>query len=317
MRIIIITLCVCSFLASVSCEKKIAKEGYVNVEGGKIWYKIVGEGKGIPLLVLHGGPGSLSCPMIPAFSRLANERPVIFYDQLGSGNSDRPTDTSLWKIDRFVNEITLLRNELELEEVHILGHSCGSTFLIEYMISQRPKGVKSVIFSSPMLSTKDWIADANLLLSELPTSIRDTISKYEALKDYTSPIYLAATDSFYIRHLSLKGWPPKTNSECEQVPKPYFNTQVYNYMWGPTEFTATGTLIDFDRTSSLDQISEPILFLAGEHDEARPETIYRYQKLAQNAAVEIIENAAHSTYNDQPQKVTEVIRGFLKNIEGD
>ena len=32
-----------------------AGEGFVEVTGGKVWYKIVGSGTGIPLLMLHGG----------------------------------------------------------------------------------------------------------------------------------------------------------------------------------------------------------------------------------------------------------------------
>ena len=84
MKIVIALLCIFSLLINSSCKKVIEKEGYVNVEGGKIWYKIVGEGDGIPLLILHGGPGSRSCSMIPGFSLLAKDRPVIFYDQLGS-----------------------------------------------------------------------------------------------------------------------------------------------------------------------------------------------------------------------------------------
>jgi len=127
MKISITLFCILSLII-VSCKKEIAKEGFVNVDGGKIWYKIVGEGDGDPLLVLHGGPGSRSCSMIPGFSLISKERPVIFYDQLGSGNSDRPTDTTLWNIGRFVDEIDYLRNDLELNKLHILGHSCGSTF---------------------------------------------------------------------------------------------------------------------------------------------------------------------------------------------
>ena len=313
MKILTALLCIFSLIINVSCKKEIEKEGYVNVEGGKIWYKIVGDGEGVPLLVLHGGPGSRSCAMIPGFSPLGNERPVIFYDQLGWGNSDRRRCITLWNIERFVNEIDYLRSDLELNELHILGHSCGSTFLIEYMITQKPEGVKSVIFSSPMLSTLDWIEDAKILLSQLPLGIRDTIAKYEALKNYTSPVYLAATDSFYTRHLSRKSWPYIPNVECDNVPD--FNEQVYNYMWGPTEFMATGTLIDFDRTADLDKIEQPILFVTGEYDEARPETMYNYQKSSKNAALEIIEDAAHMTMIDQPAKVAEAIGGFLKNVD--
>ena len=297
----------------VSCQKEMEREGYVNVEGGKIWYKIIGDGNGIPLLVLHGGPGSNSCSMIPGYSLLGTERPVIFYDQLGSGNSDRPNDTTLWKIDRFVDEIDHLRSALKLKELHILGHSCGSTFLIEYLISKKPEGVKSVIFSSPMLSTPVWIEDAKILLSQMPDEIQDTIRKYEMLRDYKAPAYLAATDSFYVRHLSRKSWPLEPTVECENVAG--FNEDVYNYMWGPTEFTATGTLKNFDRTSDLDKITEPILFVTGEYDEARPETMYKFQKLSRNASVEIIDEAAHKTMIDQPEKVAEVIGRFLKNVD--
>jgi proline iminopeptidase len=313
MKISITLFCILSIMINVSCKKEIAKEGFVNVDGGKIWYKIVGEGDGVPLLILHGGPGSRSCAMIPGFSLLAKDRPIIFYDQLGSGNSDRPTDTTLWKTERFVNEIDYLRSDLELDNLHILGHSCGSTFLIEYMITKKPKGVKSVIFSSPHISSADWMADAKILLSQLPVSIQDTIAKYESLKNYIHPQYLAATDSFNLRHLSLKGYPNVPDNKCDN--EPGFNSQVYNYMWGPTEFNITGTLKDFDRTADLDKITEPILFMTGEYDEARPESMYKFQKLSNNASVEIIDDAAHMTMIDQPEKVEKAIGRFLKNVE--
>lgn len=305
--------CLLFLILNVSCQKEINREGFVSVEGGKIWYKIIGEGNGIPLLVLHGGPGSRSCTMIPGYSLLSNERPIIFYDQLGSGNSDRPKDTTLWKINRFVDEIDLLRSALKLKELHILGHSCGSTFLIEYLITKKPEGVKSVIFSSPMLSTPVWIEDAKILLSQMPIAMQDTIRKYEELRNYSAPAYLAATDSFYTRHLTRKNWPYLKTLECENVAG--FNEDVYNYMWGPTEFTATGTLKNFDRTPDLNKIKEPILFVTGEYDEARPETMYKFQKLSRNASVEIIDDAAHMTMIDQPEKVAEVIGKFLKNID--
>lgn len=303
-----------SLMAIASCRPEIKDEGYVAVEGGSIWYKIVGKGGGTPLLVLHGGPGGRSCGMIPGFSLLAADRPVIFYDQLGSGNSDRTNDSTLWTTGRFVDEIDYLRDALHLDELHILGHSCGSTFLIEYLVTKKPKGIRSVIFSSPMISTPDWIADAKLLLAGLPAHVRDTLYKYEALKDYSAPAYRAATDSFYARHLVRKEW-PYTSPACKDYGSS--NDSIYNYMWGPTEFTATGTLLNFDRTDKLNDIEEPILFVAGQYDEARPETMFRYQRLARNARVEIIPNAAHATMVDQPGKVAEVIGSFLKQVENE
>ncbi len=302
-----------SIVSLMACQTEIADEGFVNVEGGRIWYKIVGEGEGLPLLILHGGPGSRSCTMMPGLSLLANERSVIFYDQLGSGRSDRPVDTSLWRIERFVGEIGILRDALDLDSLHILGHSCGSTFLMEYLVTDQPEGVASVIFSSPMLSTKDWVADARILLSQMPGPLQDTIAKYERLESYEEPAYISATDSFYTRFLSRKNWPYQPNIDCEGVRG--FNTQVYNHMWGPTEFTANGTLENFDRTGHLEDLAMPVLFVTGEYDEARPETMYKYQDRMKNTEVRVIEDAAHMTMIDQPEKLRDAISDFLKEIE--
>ncbi len=311
---------VCMLIILMACGCKSGKknptpaEGYVNVEGGRIWYKIVGNGPGTPLLLIHGGPGSSSCAGIPGYSLLSNDRPIIFYDQLGSGNSDRPTDTLLWKLPRFVNEIDALRAALGLERLHILGSSWGGAVLAEYMVTKKPTGVSSVIFSGPLLSTPIWLEDAAILLATLPRNLQDTIKKYEALKDYASPQYMAATDSFYARFMSVKKWPPTPASTCEGVSG--FNNAVYNYMWGPTEFSAPGTLKNFDRTADLHSIQEPVLFIAGRYDEVRPATIYQFQKLVPKSKAVIIEDAGHSKIIDQPEKFTSALRSFLKEVEG-
>ncbi|HYU75049.1 MAG TPA: hypothetical protein VEL31_20470 [Ktedonobacteraceae bacterium] len=70
------------------------QEGYIAVPGGLVWYQIVNPGKGIPLLTLHGGPGFPHDYLEP-LQQLADERPVIFYDQLGCGKSERPDDLTL------------------------------------------------------------------------------------------------------------------------------------------------------------------------------------------------------------------------------
>lgn len=290
------------------------KEGFVNVKGGRIWYKVVGSGKGIPLLIIHGGPGSRSCEGIPGYSLLGDERPIIFYDQLGSGNSDRPSDIKLWKLSRFVDELEILRKELNLKEVHILGNSWGGAVLIEYLLIKKPKGVKSAIFSGPLLSTPVWMKDAKILLATLPQNTQDTIHKYEKLEEYNNPSYLEATAAFYAKFMSVKEGPSVQASECENVLG--FNEQIYNYMWGSTEFNATGTLKNFDRTDRLHELKQPVLFIAGRFDEARPETMYEFQKLVPKSKVVIIENAAHKKIIDQPVVFTNALRDFMKSVEG-
>ena len=310
MKFLSVLLLAAVFLTGSSSRKLTPGEGFVQVKGGRIWYKIVGSGKGVPLLLIHGGPGSRSCDGIPAYSTLGNDRPIIFYDQLGSGHSDRPSDTTLWRLPRFVDEITSLRKELNLKEINILGSSWGGSVAVEYMLSQKPKGVKSVIFAGPLISTARWMRDAKILLSQLSKPVQDTIEKYENLKLYDHKSYIAATDSFNIQYLSRKPGVRVPVADCDNSAKS--NREVYRYMWGPTEFNATGTLKTFERAERLHEIIEPVLFITGRFDEARPETMYEFQKEIPGSKVVIVENSGHNKVRDNPEAYLAAIRKFLK-----
>jgi proline iminopeptidase len=96
-----------------SCQSQtpVEGEGYVDVTGGTVWYQVVGNGPGTPLLVVHGGPRIPHYYLKP-LAGLGKYRPVIFYDQLGCGKSTAPDDTSLWRIHRFVTELGEVRRAL-------------------------------------------------------------------------------------------------------------------------------------------------------------------------------------------------------------
>src|SRR5262245_46344993 len=95
-----------------------AREGYIPVTGGRVWYQIAGSGDALPLLVLHGGPG-VPHDYLEPLADLAEERPVVYYDQLGCGKSDRPDDVSLWRMERFVEEVDQVRQTLGLAQLHL------------------------------------------------------------------------------------------------------------------------------------------------------------------------------------------------------
>ncbi len=147
-------------------------EGFVDFRGHRTWYHVAGDldnpapGR-IPLLLLHGGPGGTSDGFVP-IDELANEgRPVVRYDQIGSGRSDRPRDPSFWTIDSFIEELRIVRQELGLTRLHLLGHSWGGMLALEYLFT-RPKGVASLVLASSPSSTKMWTDEARRLRRELP-----------------------------------------------------------------------------------------------------------------------------------------------------
>jgi proline iminopeptidase len=287
------------------------KEGFITVSGGRIWYEIVAaEKSGTPLLLLHGGPGFTSDYLRP-LEILADERPVIFYDQLGGGRSDRPQDTTLWKIDRFVNELSILRKELKLDTIHLFGHSWGTMLATEYL-SQERGGIKSLILASPCISTKAWLTDTNRLRTEMPQAIQDTLKFHEDRGTVSSQAYINATEEFYKRYFCRI---PHTADIQKSLNEQ--GTPVYNTMWGNNEFTSTGNLKTFDRTDVLTRLTMPTLFTCGEFDEATPETTRKFANEVKNGDFRVIEGAAHLTMNEKPEVYAKLIREFLNNHDTD
>ena len=116
-----------------------AIEGTIPFKGYQIWYRIVGSkedtGK-FPLLCLHGGPGAGYDYLESLDDMASTGRRVIFYDQLGCGNSDQPDAPSLWTADLFVEEVAAIRHSLGLKETHILGQSWGGMLAMAYALTK-------------------------------------------------------------------------------------------------------------------------------------------------------------------------------------
>ncbi len=285
-----------------------SREGFVNVPGGPVWYRVIGSGKDIPLLVLHGGPGGTSCGFAP-LAPLSASRPIVLYDQLGSGRSGRPTDTRLWRLDRFLDELDAVRKQLRLKRIHLMGHSWGGALAAAYALRPGVRGIESLILASPLLSTPDWIRDAEDLRRELPPDVQATLRRHEAAGTTTSAEYRQAEREYVVRFLIRNPNPPP-NPDCAGAP---LNRVIYQHMWGPSEFHATGNLLSFDVTPSLSQLRLPVLLMVGEFDEARPSTAARYQKLIPGSRLAVIPGAAHSLFTDNLPATLEALQSFLNH----
>ena len=286
-----------------------AGEGYVTVKGGKIWYRILGEGKQTPILMLHGGPGGTSKSFYQ-LAELGNDRPVIIFDQLGSGQSGYHTDTTLLTVENFVEQVEALKTSLQLKEFYLHGHSWGTALALEYYLKY-PKGIKAIIFNSPYFSTSLWKADADTLISTLPDSIQKAIKTGEKNHDFESPEYKNANEVF-TKNFGIRKTRLKSELDTSTLKG---NTFIYNYMWGPTEFTATGTLINYNRVQSLKTITVPTLFITGEFDEARPTTVKYFQSLVPNSKFIMIDGAGHGTMHDNRSQNISAIKNFLDSLE--
>jgi proline iminopeptidase len=285
-----------------------AGEAYLPVPGGRIWYKVSGAGSGTPVILLHGGPGFSSFYLKP-FEALGDDRPVVRYDQLGGGKSDRITDTTLFTIAHFVRELDSLRAHLGYQKVHLLGHSWGTILALEYY-RVHPEHVASLTLASAALDIPTWERNARRLVGTLSDSAQRAIRTRERQGRFDAPDYQAALGEFYGKYV----WRRPVQADLDSLMSTV-NEAIYNYMQGPSEFTITGTLKSYDGTPLLKDIRVPTLYTVGEFDEADPPTIKRFAQMTPGAQVVVLPGAAHLTPWDAREESIRTVRVFLRGAD--
>lgn len=277
------------------------------VPGGQIWYRVVGGGSGIPVILLHGGPGNPSV-YLKSLEALSDERVVVRYDQLGAGYSDVVHDTSLFNIAHFVQELELLRRHLALERVDLYGHSWGATLALEYYRAH-PKHVASLILASETLEIPAFFANVRRLFQEMPDSMSRAVRLRLAGELYDSTAYQAAMREFR-SHFTRS----PVQAEMDTLTR-LLNPEIAAYMLGTSPFAPSGTLREYDATPFLSKVNVPVLFIVGEFDVAGPEVVRRHASLTSGARLVVIPNAGHHTQWDNAPATLAAVRSFLRDVD--
>jgi L-proline amide hydrolase len=249
----------------------------------------------VPLLCLHGGPGGTHLPLEGLGQLSEQGRRVVFYDQLGSGDSARPVDPSLWTVETFVEELRSVRDGLGLDEVHLFGSSWGGMLALEYAFTE-PLGLKSLILNSTPTSAPRWAEEAERLFADLPPGLDGEQAEAE----------------FKRRHICRLDPEPEVLARSRAKS----SKAVYEAMWGPNEFTVTGTLKDWDVIGRLGEIDVPTLITSGRHDECTPKLVEPLHEGISGSEWVLFEKSAHMPYLEEPERYLDVTGGFLERVEG-
>lgn len=271
----------------------------------------------LPLVVLHGGPG-MAHDYVKNIAALAEEtgRTVVHYDQVGCGRSthrpDAPAD--FWKPALFVEEFANLVAALGLERYHVLGQSWGGMLGAEIAIT-RPEGLASLAICNSPASMRLWVEGANALRAELPPEVRDALDRHEAAGTIDDPEYVAATQVFYDRHVCRVQ--PTPQDFLDTVAQMEADPTVYHTMNGVNEFFVTGTLEDWSVVEEVAGITAPTLVIAGELDEATPETWAPFVERIPDVRSRVFAGASHCTHLEQPEAFRAVVAAFLAEHDAD
>jgi pimeloyl-ACP methyl ester carboxylesterase len=264
-------------------------EGFLEGALGRTWYRVTGEAGRTPLVCLHGGPGSTHNYFRP-LERLADERRVVVYDQLGCGRSDRP-DVQ-WSLATFTEELEQVREQLGLDEIHLLGTSWGGMLALEHALAH-PRSVRSLVLSSTLASAEEWVDEVKRL--------RDAIDGGDdhVLEEFERRHFFRGDDE----PLELVRMRDERSSD------------VYEAMWGPNEWTMTGALAGWDVRPRLAELRMPTLILRGAHDLSTPAIAKTLKEGIPHAREVVFAASSHTPVLEETERYLRTVREFLYAVE--
>ena len=269
-----------------------------------VWTKRIGNNPDLKVLLLHGGPGANHAYFEAFDSYLPNAGiEYYYYDQLGSTYSDKPTDPSLWEIDRFVDEVDQVREALQLDRDNfvLLGHSWGGILAIEYALAHQDH-LKGLVISNMMASAPAYNAYAEqVLMPQMDQEVLAEIKAIEAAGDTTNPRYMELLiPHFYEYHtlrMPAEQWPEPATRGIDAI-----NQEIYVSMQGPSELgmSADAKLVTWDRVADLAHIQVPTLTIGARHDTMDPAHMEMMAERLPNGQYLYCPNGSHmALYDDQ------------------
>ncbi|MEO8997851.1 MAG: proline iminopeptidase-family hydrolase, partial [Rhodanobacter sp.] len=281
----------------------------INTPKGKfhVWTKRVGNNPKLKVLLLHGGPGATH-EYFEAFDSYFPGAGIeyYYYDQLGSAYSDQPIldkgrDTSLWTIDRYVDEVEQVRQALHLDKHNfcLLGHSWGGVLAIEYALKYQ-QHLKCLVISNMVDSIPAYNVYANtVLMPAMDQAKLAEVKKLEAEHRTSDPRYMAILGPMqyeqHVLRMPQTQWPePVTRSFG------HMNEHIYNLMQGPSELGASGRLLNWDRSKDLHRITVPTLVIGAQHDTMDPKYMAGMAKKLPHGQFLLCPKGSHmAMYDDQ------------------
>ena len=283
---------------------------------GRVYYEV--EGAGPTVLLVPGGPGVAHLHYHPWFSRLANAHRVVYFDQLGTGRSDRLASPDGYTIELYSETIEALRVELGVERVSLIGLSFGALPALDYA-ARHGERLSRLVLSNGQLSAKTWQA-SNIdnvnreLQSQFPELWSELLEMRERGVRSLDPDYQALIGKV-LPHLEwLDPWnhPPLARSDDAREG---FQEDVYRAFVGEDpEWVVTGTLKGFDPAPALRDVTVPTLVITGRHDRVTtPSVAHAILDALPRAPCSLVvfERSAHRPWVEEADGYFELVEQFL------
>ena len=266
-------------------------------------------GKGRPVVLLHGGPGD-TCDYLEPLAALLADYSCILYDQRGSGG--QPPFETVGIADLLV-ELEALREELQQEQLLLIGHSWGATLALAYACSYPDRVARMVLIGlGPLNNTWQDIAAANLLrpLNQFEKAALATAKQLrdEAIEaaewEIVQAIIIEITTQFM-----LKAW-----FYDQTIAQEWADSWTQNYGVNPIAWRSIQRSLDQGWLwQQLALLEVPTLALYGYQDFEPVTQAYALREHMAHCEVALINRAGHLPWMEQPDATRDHVERFLND----
>ena len=296
---------------------------FYTVNGAKLW--VVTVGKGEPLILIAGGPGSAH-PGLRRFDSLAKSNiQLIYFDAFGRGKSDTAKDVKEYTLERDVEDIEGLRKAMHLSKINLLGHSYGSLVAQAYAIKYG-QTLGHLIIANGFHSFVMWQENDDNSNHEIKTNYPEVWAELMKIREAGAVssdekhqeiygrvpygfLYAYNPDRFENRNIV----PSQPSTPTRSYPN-RFNPKLYYQMVGKDgDFIVGNDIGNFDYRKQLKNLKMPVLIVAGRYDRvAVPWMQVKYKEYCPQAHFVMFEHSGHNPQVEEPEKEFPLIVEFLR-----
>jgi len=296
------------------CDRLDLKKHRINVGDAELY--VEEQGKGMPLVLINGGPGGTHHYFHPWFSKAKKYARVIYYDQRGCGLSDFEPGEEGYSVHQAVEDLDGIRKALEIDKWVVLGYSYGG-FLAQFYTVNYPENVSGLILlgASPGFKADTGKSRQGKYMSKQEKAMLMEIRKKAMVLSYKQNLPRKKFIQILLYNNFLNGdW----KRQHFYKPTKERLAQIALYEWDHDENfnsimnQSQGTV---DLTGAFDNCPIPTLIMEGKYDltwgEKKPEVLKENHPQAQMI---MFEKAGHGIYSEQPEKFFSELKNFIKNL---
>ena len=273
---------------------------FVKTPSSSIYIDVQGDSDGIPLIVINGGPGSdhLHLKISGVWEDLGSKRPIIFYDQRGTGQSSPVKEGDSCTLVDQLSDLEAVRNHLNFKQVDLLGHSWGGFLGMAYT-AWHPSHVRRLILvgsAAPRLQDTVFLFEhaypetiERQKDEEFGIEMGDDQAIQRSMKEYFSMLFVSTEmrDSF------LEKVDPKT-----------FNRKVNVTLWNDAQ--------KFDLTPEISKFKQQTLVITGRFDmNIATSVAYGIHKAIPSSKFVVFEHSGHMPFFEEQDAFVRVVNEFL------